>query len=162
MRLNGEVYSTSFHSCMQLKAYVQHMPQPIVTCTLPYFLLILDIMPITTTKIRDKERQTVLHPRVSVAKNSNVEDPRDPNLCAVPHLKTKPKPDIMQMSTSCVPRYSSHGNSCGSIRVHVRYGSPPSLRSSSRKFLINGFTVSFALFLISSILLSNLFRLSRL
>lgn len=57
---------------------------------------------------------------------------------------------------------SSHGKSCGSILVQVRYGSPPSLRSSSRKFRISGLTISFALFLISSIRRSSRFKLSRL
>lgn len=57
---------------------------------------------------------------------------------------------------------SSHGKSCGSICEHVRYGRPPSRRSSSRKFLISGLTVSFALFLISSMRRSKRFKLSRL
>lgn len=57
---------------------------------------------------------------------------------------------------------SSHGKSCGSILVHVKYGSPPSRRSSSRKLRISGLTASLALTLISSILRSKRFRLSRL
>jgi len=116
---------------------------------------------IITTKTRDKDRQKALHPRVSTAKITKQKTSRR-SLRHATRVQIKPKPEIMQTSISCVSAYSSHGNSCGSIRVHVGYGSPPSRRSSSKKFLINGFTVSFALFLISSILLSNLFRLSRL
>jgi hypothetical protein len=56
----------------------------------------------------------------------------------------------------------SHGKSCGSILVHVKYGSPPSLKSSSRKFRMSGLTVSLALTLISSMRRSNLFKFSRL
>jgi hypothetical protein len=76
------------------------------------------------------------------------------------------KPSKVRPSNQSIPctssPYSSHGKSCGSIRVHVKYGSPPSLRSSSRKFRISGLTASLALFFISSILRSNRFRLSRL
>jgi hypothetical protein len=56
----------------------------------------------------------------------------------------------------------SHGKSCGSILVHVKYGSPPSLKSSSRKFRMSGLAVSLALTLISSMRRSNLFKFSRL
>ena len=102
------------------------------------------------------------HTRVSGAKNSQshrvVLQPSPQNRALVIIFASRHSNRLQTYP----PVNSSHGKSCGSTRVQVRYGNPPSRKSSSKKLRIRGLTASFALFLTSSTRLSKRLRFSLL